>query len=430
MIFNLSTPFGNSVNDNIDMRMKSVQYCSVVDVGQFLLRNAGANGAWMAKVDLSDAYRLVPINQCDWQYLGIKVGGKFYIDRMLPMGAASSCQIFQRISNTLKEMLLNQCQTKVTVFNYLDDFLFVTTSRENCERALNSFEVLCGQLRIPIAAHKTVRATQNITFLGLGINAKELTLYIPEEKRKKVENKLRAFLQEKAPRVKSWQSMAGSLCHLSQVVVSGRIFLSSMYGRLAGILSEKGQYRRSITPEVRQDIEIWLHLLEMTPEKPFKVLNPEESHLAPLVTDASTSVGFGAIWGNQWLYGHWPKNHSANIATLELYPIFVALSISYVTDAAIRVYTDNQALVSVLDRLYCRDAGLRKMMREIAKICMTKNIRLVASHIPGNLNIGPDLLSRGKVTEFFRLFPHMNKEPIKIPPHLSPSCGVINWKSN
>ena len=162
------------------------------------------------------------------------------------MGAASSCQIFQRISDALKEMLLDQCKPKISVFNYLDDFLFVAPTENSCEEALTAFETLCGKLKIPIATHKTVHATQQITFLGLGINAEHCTLYIPEEKRKRVESKLRTFLEEKAPRVKNWQSMTGSLCHVSQVVAAGRIFLSSMYSRLTGILAGKQHSRRKI----------------------------------------------------------------------------------------------------------------------------------------------------------------------------------------
>ena len=80
MIFNLSFPIGHSVNDHIEETLKSVQYCAIMDVGHHLQKKFKPNGAWMAKVDLSDAYRLVPINQLDWKYLGINIAKKDYID--------------------------------------------------------------------------------------------------------------------------------------------------------------------------------------------------------------------------------------------------------------------------------------------------------------------------------------------------------------
>ena len=428
MIFNLSLPQGYSVNDNIAEKYKSVQYCTVFEVGQHLVHKYKAHTAWMAKVDLADAYRIVPINRLDWKHLGIRVAGKYYIDRMLPMGAASSCQIFQRISDALKEMLVSRCNAQVAVFNYLDDFLFVAPSKECCEETLQSFEKLCEELGVPIAAHKTIRATTCISFLGLGINARDCTLFIPPEKGEKAKKKLERFLKEDKPRVKVWQSMAGTLSHLSQVISAGRIYLSSIYERLSGILSQRKNVRRWINEEVRQDIEVWLHLLDMAPVRQFKVLNPDESAFAPLITDSSTTVGFGAMWGDQWLSGRWPKNKSANIATLELYPIFLALSLSHVHDAAIKIYTDNQALVTVINKLYCRDRGLRKLMRPIVSWCMSRNVRLIASHIPGSQNVGPDLLSRGKIQEFLTLYPHMSRSPLTIPYHLGPNCGLIDWK--
>ena len=76
-----------------------------------------------AKVDLADAYRIVPIRVDAWKFFGIFVNGKYNIDRMLPKGAASSCKIFQQISESLREMFIRRKPVKVDVFNFLDDFL-------------------------------------------------------------------------------------------------------------------------------------------------------------------------------------------------------------------------------------------------------------------------------------------------------------------
>ena len=176
-------------------------------------------------------------------------------------------------------------------------------------------------------------------------------------------------------------------------------------------------------------MESWFNLLHASLERKFRVLATEDSELPPLITDASTSRGFGAVWGTQWFVGRWPEHKTANIATLELYPIFLALSLSQVEDATILIYTDNQALVPVINKLYCKDASLRKLMRPIVDLCLTKNVRLIASHISGKENIGPDLLSRGKVAEFLHVFPQMNARPVQIPPYLT-SFKLIDWKAN
>ena len=93
IIFNLSQPVGKSVNDNILEARKPVKYCSVHEVGQHLF-SFSHRKAWLTKFDLTDAYRMVPIRKRDWKYLGMAVIGKYFIDRMLSMGASSSCQLF------------------------------------------------------------------------------------------------------------------------------------------------------------------------------------------------------------------------------------------------------------------------------------------------------------------------------------------------
>jgi hypothetical protein len=144
-----------------------------------------------------------------------------------------------------------------------------------------------------------------------------------------------------------------------------------------------------------------------------------------LATDAASSVGFGCVFGSNWFWGAWPDKtwKSTNIAVLELYPIFVALHLwrSQFTDKVVRVLTDNQALVTVINRLYSRDAGLRRFLRPIADLCLGNNILMVASHIPGVENIGPDLISRGRIVEFRNRFPQANKSPEEIPISLRPS---------
>lgn len=431
MIFNLSHPLTGSVNDNIMENCRSVHYCSVQDVGKCLLSKYNEGNAWLAKVDLADAYRIVPIQRSEWKFLGICVEDQYYIDRMLPMGASSSCQIFNRISDGLRWMFYKRTSVEANLFNYLDDFLFMADSKENCEEALQCFEKLCEELGVPIAPHKTVRPVKSIVFLGIGINAERLSMYIPQEKKEKMKEKLTHFLSLKAPQVKMWQSLAGSLNHVAQVIVCGRIYLSSIYESLSGILSQRQDKRRKISAEVRSDLNVWFTLLDTIPERAFKIFNPAESTCTDICTDASTSVGFGCVMGINWFSGRWPPRKKGNIAVLELYPIYVALMLlgEHVTDTAVNVYTDNIALVSVLNRLYCRDPALRRLMRPIIQICISRNLLIVAKHICGEDNIGPDLLSRGMLYQFLERFPYVHREPYPIPQSLEPQNNdLIQWK--
>lgn len=425
MICDLSFPEGGSVNDCIAEDLKSVTYCSVREVGVYLQLNHAGHTAYLAKVDLADAYRIVPIAKADWCYLGLQAGDQIYVDRMLPMGAASSCQLFQRVSDALRWMLCRRVSSGVRVFNYLDDFLFISDSEEGCTEALLAFEQLCAEVGVPIAHHKTSRACTSLVFLGVGLDTVDMAMFVPEAKVLKYREMLLHFLSVSAPRVKQWQKVAGSLGSVAQVIPAGRVYIGSLYQSIAGILSQHHHRRRRISAIVRADLGVWLDFLtDVVPGRHFKMLTDAESVWPPIFSDASTTIGFGATFGDEWFYGAWPGDcgRGRNIAVLELYPIAVALFLwaSDLRDGFVDVYTDNEALVYVLNSLYSKDNDLRAMLRPIARLSLKNNISVRARHIPGVNNVAPDLLSRGRVEGFRVAFPHMSGTPTAIPQPLLP----------
>ena len=424
MIFNLSQPKGFSVNDNIDISNIPVKYCSVTDVVHWLMNNKSDEGWFMSKVDLTDAYRMVPIRKDDWKFLGMRVGGDIYIDRCLPMGASSSCQTFQKISDAIAWMVMTTCPVTCTIFNYLDDFLIIAKDFSWCKSALGHFVQLCKEVGIPLSHEKTVEPTRQIIFLGIGINSREHVLYIPEEKAKKTLMQLKKFMGKSRPRVREWQEMLGKLCHLSQVIYAGRPYLSSLYSFLARILSKNRSQRQWVNQEAREDLQVWeCFLAGLTPNKTFRMFDAS-STVDPIYTDASTTVGYGAVFGNMWFAGVWPNNqwNNLNICVSELYPIYAAVSVwsHQLQSTTVNVHTDNQALVSILNRLYTKDRLVRWFLKPLAILCLENNIHIVAHHIAGEDNVGPDMLSRGKIDQFLCEFPEMQRQAASIPFVISP----------
>lgn len=70
----------------------------------------------MVNVNLADVYKVVPVRKENWKFLGIHVKGNYYLFyRRLPMSAASSCQLFQRINDVITAMLYRVCKVEVRV---------------------------------------------------------------------------------------------------------------------------------------------------------------------------------------------------------------------------------------------------------------------------------------------------------------------------
>ena len=100
LIHHLSFPRGLSVNEGMTPDNTSVHYATVADAIRLI--KAAGKGCFLVKTDIKNAFRIIPIRPEDHCLLGMKWRGKYYYDRCLPMGAASSCKTFEIFSTTIQ----------------------------------------------------------------------------------------------------------------------------------------------------------------------------------------------------------------------------------------------------------------------------------------------------------------------------------------
>lgn len=106
LIHHLSFPFGNSVNSHIPKVASSVRYASKDDAVKIIRRTG--RGCALAKTDVKNAFRLIPVNPKDYDLLGILWQDQFYYDKCLPMACSSSCKIFEAFSSALEWIARNK----------------------------------------------------------------------------------------------------------------------------------------------------------------------------------------------------------------------------------------------------------------------------------------------------------------------------------
>ena len=83
LIHHLSFPNGESVNDFIDKDLCSVKYTSfdtVVDSVSLIGKNC-----LLGKVDIKNAFRLLPVHIDDVPLLGLQLNGLYFVDKALIM---------------------------------------------------------------------------------------------------------------------------------------------------------------------------------------------------------------------------------------------------------------------------------------------------------------------------------------------------------
>ena len=232
MICDLSAPAGHSVNDSIPANLCSLQYAGVMDAVR-IIRALGRD-TQMVKLDLKDAYRIIPIHPADYPLLGTRWHGRIYIDRALPFGLRSAPKIFSAVADVIAWVLFSRgIQQQL---HYLDDFLFMETSNSGSSSTVRqtALEIL-GQLGIPVATHKTVGPTSALTFLGILINSHTFELQLPTEKLLRTQQLLSQWSHRKSCTRKELESLLGYLSHAATVTPQGRTFLRSLFSLLSHI---------------------------------------------------------------------------------------------------------------------------------------------------------------------------------------------------
>ena len=414
LIHHLSYPQGTSVNDFIPNHYSTVKYASVGDATKSIQRLG--RGCFMAKTDVKSAFRIIPIHPADYPLLGIRWNNMYYYDRALAMGLSSSCAIFESFSTALEWVSLNLFDASA-LLHILDDFLFIAKTKEQCARDFQNFIFMCDYLGVPLAPEKTVGLDTVLQFAAITLDSALFEARLPEDKLAKCCVMLHNFYTRRTVTLKELQSLIGLLNFTCTVVAPGRAFLRRLIDLTKGI--QKPHHNIRLSKGAKSNILIWLRFLEDFNGKSFFFNDIwETSHTLHLYTDAAGSAGFGAVFGCHWLHGIWPEMWKTfNIAFLELFPIVLAVHIwgSLMANKRIIVFSDNAAVVDIVNKQTSRLKDIMVLLRDLVLSCLRHNILFQARHIPRLQNSSADYLSRSQVVNFKDIFPETEESPTQIP---------------
>ena len=163
LIHHLPFPKGALVNDGISSEHSTVSYCRVDDAIA-LIKSLG-RGCFLAETDIKSAFRIIPIRPQDYPLFGMTWQGKYYYDRAMPMGCASSCRTFEMLSSALEWVAKKHLHIE-HLFHILDDYLMAASFYHQCCVALQDFISLCNYFGVPIAPEKNCRPSNRFYFCG------------------------------------------------------------------------------------------------------------------------------------------------------------------------------------------------------------------------------------------------------------------------
>ena len=425
LIHHLSYPHGDSVNDFIDPSLASVKYTHF-DEAIHLVQDLGKN-CHLFKLDLKNAFRLLPVNRLDFNQLGFQFKGEYYFDKCLPFGCSISCSLFEKVA-TFLEFCVKRRMKSGKILHYLDDSLGGDKTAEKCKCLMELVKNILSHLNVPIAEDKTEGPVTVLTFLGLELDSDEMVVRIPHDKIIEIKNKINAILNRKKCTLREMQSLIGSLNFACRAIAPGRPFCRRLIDSICG-LTKPHHYLR-VGSHIRLDLTMWLNFFEnfngvSVFHDRFWVSNEE----VQLFTDSSGCFGFGIYFCDQWSCAAWPKlwhetGLTTDITVLELFPIVVAIEIwgSELKNKKIKFFCDNMSVVHIINKMSSKSVVVMKLIRYLTLLCLKFNIVVKSSHIEGKRNQICDALSRFQWTKFRLLAPKADKSPREVPSHLWEIC--------
>ena len=410
VIHDLSWPPTMSVNDFINIDDFHVDYMSIDDVVE-QVKLLGSS-CYLAKLDLADAFKHVPVRQEDWPLLGSTWYSyvpetdsfvlQYYFDRVLMFGGRSSPRLFDDIAKAsafiMKQQGVSYCD------QYLDDFVTAAPTHTECTTNLQTMLQTCSSLGFSVNPQKVHPATTCLEFLGIVIDTQSMELRISQERLCSVMEELELWRGKKRATKREILSLIGKLIFVSRVVRSGRTFVRHMIN-----LAKKVKHLHhniKLNRAFQADIMWWLAFLPSWNGISLMYDSNWTTNVdLDLYTDASNRAMAGYFNG-AW-YVELVQDEKRSINWRELYAVVLAAATWSHKWAGKRVlfHCDNQAICHILRSQSSKSPDLMQLVRALFYIAASTPFEFSAIYVNTKKNCVADSLSRLDFHRFWQLVP-------------------------
>ncbi len=295
LIIDLSSPYNSpfpSINSLIPLEEFSLHYHDI-DQAITLIKTAG-RGAWLVKIDITSAFKIMPIHPDFWHLFGIHWQENLYFSVRLTFGCRSSPKIFDMLSEAICWILSNNYDVPYLV-HLLDDFLIISPPDSIPAAHLSTTQTFFSELGIPLTQDKTAGPSTSIEFLGINLDSQKFQASLPKEKIDRTILVASTLLANPSCSKRELLSILGHLNFAMRIIPQGRPFVSHLLSLASSAHALEDQI--TLTVSCCDELNLWISFLKQWNGLSFFYNNLISSPAdIQLFTDAAPSVGFGGFY--------------------------------------------------------------------------------------------------------------------------------------
>ena len=346
---------------------------------------------FFTKIDLKSAYDCMAIHTNSRKYLQFKLNDELFQYRGWPNGLSECPRFFTLIMKPVTGFL---GALGILSVIYLDDLLLLCDSPHRLtEHTYLACHLLLGLGFIINTQKSVLEPCQNIEFLGLELNSKNMSIKLPERKMLDIKNLCRVMLSN--PRISFHQlaSLIGKMHAASRAIIPAPLYYRDLQLQLIeGVNTQGWSGKITLNQESKENLNWWISQVQRWNLATIETRAPDMQ----LETDASKQ-GWGANLNGKIAQGPWTKEESClHINILEMKAILHGLqALVKKQNTTILVKTDNTTAMTHINKMGgTKSKILNSVTTKIWMWCLQRQITITASHIPGKMNLTADSASR------------------------------------
>lgn len=356
-------------------------------------------GCWFGKTDFADCFLAFDVKAEFREHLRFAFEGQAYEFKRMPFGLSTAPRLCELLLSIVSFDLRRR---GIKHSRYVDDVMYFADSKDELERALATALDVYAAFGLPVGHHKTVHATQEITFLGVLFDSRAKTLALTPERKAEIVALCRSFLSRGRCKARQVMSLAGKFSFAAHVLPGARPFLRRIIDSFKG---RRPNEVLTVSKAFRCDLRSWLlYLNRWNGRQAWR----DDRRVFEFRSDASLE-GFGfylhsatgqtsprVAYAGTWSIDHQHYLSHHHIGLLEALAALHAVA-AYgpsLHNSVVKLLIDNQADVAIINRQSTRSPAVLTALRALYELATKYNFAIRAEHIPGVDNIVADALSR------------------------------------